>query len=147
MTRREFKKKCDKVGRYCFAIGKVQTECVRLFPSHANTESEQGVAEDRGRKIVAWVRILGWRASIAHRIAKTIRSPKVTGDKERQEVVNGSKEIGENSGGVEQTDRDKAGHRSGNTVHVTVEIIEVIKTLKERQTKSRVDSQGKKKLR
>ena len=51
MTRKELKRECDEVGMYCFAIGKVDGEGEQ-FPSHAETESEHGMAEDRDRKSV-----------------------------------------------------------------------------------------------
>ena len=69
MTRIEFKTKCDEVGVYCFPIGKVEQEG-GILSSHAKTESENGVAEDRHRK---WVRILGRRACIVNGIAKLRR--------------------------------------------------------------------------
>ena len=79
-----------------------------------------------------------------------IRSPRVTGDKVRQEIVNGPKDMGENSsdsGGVEQTDEDKARNKIGKTVRSRENrgskdgegTIDRIRSI--------VDSQAKKKLR
>ena len=53
-------------------------------------------------EVSAWVRTLGWRVCIANAVAELRRSPRVNGDKVGQEIVNGPKDMGENSGGVEQ---------------------------------------------
>ena len=68
----------------------------RTLPSHANTESEQGAAEDRARKkkMSAWVRRLGWRVCIVNRLARPRRSPRVNGGKARQETSSGLKRMG-----------------------------------------------------
>ena len=66
----------------------------RAFPSHANTLSEQGVAEDRERTSVGMVGGLGWRVCIANGLAKLRRSPRANGGKARQETVNGPKGMG-----------------------------------------------------
>ena len=50
MTRIDFKRKCDEVGLYCFAIGNRSTGG-RTLSSHAKAESKHGVAEDRNINI------------------------------------------------------------------------------------------------
>ena len=69
MTRIEFKKKCDEIGLYCFAAGKVEREGehfrVTLTPK-ASKEWQRVETE----KVLAWVRRLGWRVCIANGLAK-----------------------------------------------------------------------------
>ena len=59
-------------------------------------------------------------------------------------MVNGPKDTGENSGDVEQTDKDKARNRSGTTVHSRDN--RSSKDGEGTMDKSRANSQAKKKL-
>ena len=144
MTRIEFKKKCNEVGLYCFEIGKVEREGEHFRATLTPNASTEWQRIDR--KSVGWVRRLGWRVCITNGIAELRRSPKVNGDKGSQEIANGPKDMGENNGGVEQTDKDKARNRSRNTVH-SRENRKVVSTEKEQIDRSRLDSQAKNKLR
>ena len=47
MTRIDFKRKYEQVGLYSFAVDRKSRKGGRAFPSHANTEREQGVSEHR----------------------------------------------------------------------------------------------------
>ena len=68
----------------------------RTFPSHANTESEQGVANARDKRSVGMGQKTGMesRHSYCNGLAKVRRSPQVKGGKARQETVSDPKEIG-----------------------------------------------------
>ena len=79
--------------------------------------------------VSGWVRILGCRVRIANGIAELRRSPKVNGDKGRQDIVNGLNDIGEKRGGVEQT---KTKPEIAAEKQFTVESIRVVNTAKER---------------
>ena len=129
MTRIEFKKKCNEVGLYRFAVGTVERE-----EEHFRATQTPKVSTEWQRieteKVSAWVRRLGWRVCIANGIAKLSRSPLVNGDKGRQEIVKGPKDMGENSGGAEQTDIYKARNRSGKTLF-KIERIGVVNMQKE----------------
>ena len=131
MTRIEFKKKCNEVGLYCFEIGKVEREGehfrATLTPNACTEWQRKETA-----KVSAWVRRLGWRVCVANGIAELRRSPKVNGDKGRQEIANGPKDMGENNGGVEQT---KTKPETEAEIQFTVERIGVVKTEKEQKTK------------
>ena len=64
------------------------------FSSHAETESEQGVAEDRDRKSVGISLTLMGEIYTASGLAKLRRIPRVNGGKGRQETVCGRRECG-----------------------------------------------------
>ena len=51
MTRAEFKKKCDEIGLYCFAIGKVEREGEHFRATPASKASKEW-QKDRDRKSV-----------------------------------------------------------------------------------------------
>ena len=80
-------------------------------------------------EVSAWVRTLGWRVCIANAVAELRRSPRVNGDKVGQEIVNGPKDMGENSGGVEQTRTNP--EKEKERQFAVERIVVVTKTLKE----------------
>ena len=49
-----------------------------------------------------------------HGLATLRRGPRVHGDKGRQDAVSGPKGMGQNTSGLEQTDKDKDKARNGN---------------------------------
>ena len=106
MTRIEFKRKCDEVGLYCFAVEKVEREGghFRVTLTPKASRAWQRIETEKGS---AWVRRVGWRVCTANGLAKLRRSPRVNGSKVRQETVSGPKGIGGGTSGVEQTDEDK----------------------------------------
>ena len=110
MMRIEFKRKCDEVGLYCFAIRNVEREGEHFrvtLKSKASMEGQRIETE----KVSAWVRRLGWRACIADGISKLRRGPRVNEGKGRQETAKGSKGTGEKHRGVGQADKNRNGER------------------------------------
>ena len=105
VTRIDLNKKCNEVALYWFAIGTVERQGEQFratLTPKASTEWQRTETE----KLSAWVRRLGWRVCIANGIAELKRTPRVNGDKGRQDIVDGPKDMGENSG-VEQTQSQK----------------------------------------
>ena len=142
MTRIEFKRKCDEVGLYCFAIGKVEREGEH-FRVTLNPKASKEWQRIETEKVSAWVRRLGWRVCIANGLANLRRSPRVNGGKGRMETVSSPNVMGDKSSGLQQTNKDKAGNRrktqtrdnrSSNDGEGTID-------------KSRVDRDTKKKMR
>ena len=142
MTRIEFKRKCDEVGLYCFAIGKVEREGEH-FRVTLNPKASKEWQRIETEKVSAWVRRLGWRVCIANGIANLRRSPRVNGGKGRMETVSSPNVMGDKNSGLQQTNKDKAGNRrktqtrdnrSSNDGEGTID-------------KSRVDRETKKKMR
>ena len=113
MTRIEFKKKCNEVGLYCLAIGKVERE-----GEHFRVTINQSASKEWERietsKVSAWVRGVGWRICIANGTANLRRSPRVNGGKEKQEQVNAQKGKGRGHSGPKQTDKGQTGKGKEN---------------------------------